>query len=317
MDNLKHLILGSGVLGLEVAACLEQRGITPLMLSRSGHQAGKWPTVACDASDPAQLATQLDGPTVLYVCAAPAYWHWQTQFPALAEGIAAAVAGKQVRIVLADNVYGYGQCDRDTFNEVSPSQPCSRKGRIRQQVAERLMQLDGQGLVRVAVVRAATFFGPGVEQSSVGKSVFASALSGKPTYIIGDPNTTHAFTYVPDFAAAMVRVGADDSAFGRHWHAPSHSGASMAQFLDQVAAHGGQPVKLRTAGPLMMRMLGVFNPGMRELIEMLYLHNKPWAFSSELTERTLKIARTPLAAAIAHTAQSVLPQLPARAAQAG
>ncbi|HEX8403052.1 MAG TPA: NAD-dependent epimerase/dehydratase family protein [Duganella sp.] len=315
MDNFKHLILGSGVLGLGIAACLDERGIAPLMLSRSGRQVGKWRTAACDASDAAQLAALIDGPTVLYVCAAPAYWQWQTQFPAMAEGIAAAVAGKQVRIVLADNVYGYGQCE-SAFQEGSPSEPCSRKGRVRQQVAERLMRLDGQGRVRVAVVRAATFFGPGVEQSSVGKSVFASALSGKPTYIIGDPNTAHAFTYVPDFAAAMVRVGADEEAFGRHWHAPSHSGASLRQFLDQIAVHGGQPVKLRTAGPLMMRMLGVFNPAMRELIEMLYLHNKPWAFSSELTERTLKIAGTPLATAIARTAHSVLPQ-PSGARQAG
>lgn len=46
----------------------------------------------------------------------------------------------------------------------------------------------------------------------------------------------------------MVRVGASENAFGRHWHAPSHSGASLRQFLDQVAAHGGQPIKLRTAG---------------------------------------------------------------------
>jgi nucleoside-diphosphate-sugar epimerase len=316
VDNFNHLILGSGVLGLSVATCLEERGFAPLLLSRSGRHVGKWRTAACDARDPAQLAALLDGPTVLYVCAAPAYGQWRKEFPALAEGIAAAVAGKRVRIVLADNVYGYGQCDR-AFSEGSPSQPCSGKGRVRQQVAERLMQLDGQGQIRVAVVHAATFFGPGVEQSSVGKSVFVSALSGKPTYIIGDPNTAQAFTYVPDFAAAMVRVGADETAFGRHWHAPSHSGASLREFLDQVAAHGGQPIKLRAAGPLMMRMLGVFNPAMRELKEMLYLHNKPWAFSSEVTERTLKIAGTPLATAIARTAQSVSPQAPSRAGRAG
>lgn len=316
MDNFKHLILGSGVLGLGVAACLEERGIAPTIISRSGRQVGKWRTVACDARDAALLAALLDGPTVLYVCAAPAYWQWQDQFPALSEGIATAVSGKTVRLVLADNVYGYGQCE-DSFAEGSPSQPCSRKGKVRQQVAERLMQLDGQGQVRVAVVHAATFFGPGVEQSSVGKSVFASALTGKPTYVIGNPETEHAFTFVPDFAAAMVRVGSDDNAFGQHWHAPSHNGASLRQFLDQIAAHGGQPIKLRTAGPLMMRMLGLFNPAMRELIEMLYLHNKPWAFSSELTERTLKITGTPLPTAIARTVQSVMPKVPAGKQQVG
>lgn len=306
MDNFKHIILGAGVLGLGVAACLEERGVVPLILSRSGRKAGKWPTQACDARDADQLAQWIDGPTVLYVCAAPVYWQWKQEFPKLAEGIAAAVAGKQVRIVLADNVYGYGQC-RQTFVEGNPSQPCSGKGRVRHYVAERLMELDGQGRIRTAVVHAATFFGPGVEQSSVGRTVFASVLAGKPAYIIGDPRAAQAFTYVPDFAAALVRVGTDEAAFGRHWHAPSHSGASLRQFLDQVAAHGRQPVKLRVAGPLMMRVLGLFNPAMRELVEMLYLHKQPWAFSSELTEKTLKIAGTPLATAIARTVQSVSP----------
>lgn len=307
MNQRKHLILGTGALGLSVAACLDEQGIVPLMLNRSGGQAGKWPAVACDASDPARLAALLDQPAVLYVCAAPAYWQWTTQFPALAAGIAAAVEGKDVRIVLADNVYGYGRCDL-AFREISPSQPCSRKGRVRQQVAQSLMQLDGRGRVRVAVVRAATFFGPGVEQSSVGRSVIDSALSGKPAYVIGDPHAAHAFTYVPDFAAAMVRVAAEETAFGRQWHAPSHNGASLLQFLEQVAAHGGRPVRLRAAGPWMMRLIGLFNPAMRELIEMQYLHDTPWAFSSELTERTLNIAGTPLATAIARTAQSVRPQ---------
>jgi nucleoside-diphosphate-sugar epimerase len=307
MHDTQHLILGTGALGQSVAACLAAQGITPVMLNRSGHAAAAWPALACDASKPEQLAALLDRRSVLYVCAAPSYWQWSSEFPALAAGIAAAVQGKDVRIVLADNVYGFGHCD-STFREGSPSQPCSRKGRVRQQVTERLMRLHGQGKVRVAVVRAATFFGPGVEQSSVGHSVFASALAGKPTYVIGDPHAAHAFTYVPDFAAAMVRVAFDESAFGRHWHAPSHNGTSLLQFLEQVAALGGQPVKLRAAGPWLMRLIGVFQPAMRELIEMLYLHNRPWAFSSELTERTLQIAGTPLATAIARTAESVQPR---------
>jgi nucleoside-diphosphate-sugar epimerase len=304
MNTRNHIVLGAGVLGQSVAACLAEHGIVPLMLNRSGSRVGAWKTVACDARDPASLAALLTEPAILYICAAPAYWLWETEFPALVDGILLAAAGKDVHIVFADNVYAYGRCD-SAFREGSASQPCSRKGRIRQQVAERLMALNGKGKLRVAVVRAATFFGPGVEQSSVGKSVFESALSGKTTYIIGDPHTAHAFTYVPDFAATMVKVAQDEAGFGQHWHAPSHNGTSLLQFLENVAAHGEHKIKLRSAGPLMMRFLGMFNPAMRELIEMLYLHDTSWSFSSELTERTFQIVGTPLATAIARTAQSV------------
>ena len=300
----KHIVLGAGVLGQSVAACLADQGIAPLMLSRSGKQAGDCATVACDASDAASLGTLLTEPATLYICAAPAYWLWESEFPALAEGIAAAAAGKDVHIVLADNMYAYGRGD-GAFTETSASRPCSAKGRIRQQVAERLMMLDGVGKVRVAVVRAATFFGAGVEQSSVGKTVFESALSGKTTYVIGDPDTVQAFTYVPDFAATLVKVAQDGGGFGKAWHAPSHNGRTLLQFLGYIAAHGEHRIKLRAAGALTMRLLGVFNPAMRELREMLYLYDTSWSFSSELTERTFQVAATPLAIAIAHTVQAV------------
>jgi nucleoside-diphosphate-sugar epimerase len=307
MNTRNHIVLGAGVLGQGVAACLAEQGIVPLMLSRSGRQIGAGKAVACDGRAAASLAALLTEPAVLYVCAAPAYWLWESEFPALADGIARAAAGKDVHIVLADNVYAYGRGD-SAFREGSASAPCSLKGRVRQQVAEQLMTLNGEGKVRVAVVRAATFFGPGVEQSSVGKSVFESALSGKTTYVIGDPHTVQAFTYVPDFAATMVKVAQDEAGFGRHWHAPSHNGASLLQFLETIAALGEHKIKLRAAGPWMVRFLGMFNPAMRELREMLYLHETSWSFSSALTERTFKIAGTPLATALARTVQSVRQQ---------
>lgn len=312
-----HIVLGTGVLGRAVAASLGEQGIEPLMLNRSGRRAGHWTTIACDARDPHQLAALLAEPATLYVCSAPPYWLWEHEFPALAEGIARAAAERDVRIVMADNVYACGPCSGAAFREDGTGRPCSRKGRVRQAVAARLMAMHGCGRVRVALVRAATFFGPGVEQSSVGRATFESVLSGKPTYMVGNPDTAHAFTYVPDFAATLVRVAQDETAFGHYWHAPSHIGLTCRQFLDRIASHGGHAVKLRVAGKMMLRFLGLFNPVMRELVEMLYLHQKPWALSSELSERTLGIAATPLATAIARTVAAVRQPDPGTAAHGG
>lgn len=309
LENRTHIILGSGALGLSVANCLRDEGIRPRLLNRSGGSAGGWDSIACDARDPVALAGQFDGPVTLYVCCAPSYWLWETEFPALASGILGAAAGRDVHIILADNVYAYGR--QSAFREGMAATPCSRKGKVRKAVADQLMAAHGQGLVRVAVVRAATFFGPQVEQSSVGKSVVQAALNGKTAYIIGDPNTAHAFTYVPDLAATMVRVGQHEAGFGQIWHAPSYSGATLQQFLEGIAALGQHKLRLKAAGPRMMRFLGLFNPAMRELIEMLYLHDTPWTFSSEMTERSLRVAVTPLATAIARTVASLKPPLAA------
>lgn len=300
-----HIVLGSGALGKAVANCLRDEGVLPRVLNRSGGNVGGWDTIACDARDPAALAAQFDGPVTLYVCSAPSYWLWEREFPALADGILRAAEGRDVHIILADNVYAYGR--QSAFREGMAGLPCSRKGKVRKAVAEKLMAADGHGMVRTAVVRAATFFGPQVEQSSMGKSVFEAALSGKTAYVIGDPTTAHAFTYVPDLAATMVKVGQHEDGFGHYWHAPSYSGASMQQFLEPIAAMGRHKLKLRSAGPRMLGFLGLFNPMMRELREMLYLHDTPWSFSSELTEKRLRVAVTPLTTAIARTVASLRP----------
>ncbi len=307
MNTRKHIVVGTGALGRNVAACLADQGILPTLVNRSGKSVGPWPTVSCDVSDPAALSALLIEPVTLYICSAPPYWRWKDDFPAMVEGIVQATAGRDVRIVLADNVYAYGRSETP-FKEGQSARPCSRKGEVRRAVAERLMALNEKGQVRVTVVRAATFFGPWVEQSSVGRSVFETALNAKATYIIGDPKVAHAFTYVPDFAVALLRIAQEDSAFGHYWHAPSHNVASMHLFLEMVARQGRGELKIKRAGPLMMRFIGLFNPAMRELVEMQYLFDSPWGLSSALTERTFQLASTPLETAISRTAEWVREQ---------
>jgi nucleoside-diphosphate-sugar epimerase len=306
MDHRKQLVIGNGVLGRSVATALCAAGLRPTVLSRQGGGAPGWDAQVCDVRDGRGLAAHLTGPTTLYVCAAPPYWRWPQEFPLLAEGIAKACAGRDVDIVYADNLYAYGD-SATPFTEGQAYKPCSRKGEIRQQVVCRLMALNGQGGVRSTVVRGADFFGPNVLQSSLGKAVVDGALAGKPIYLVGNPDVAHAVTYVPDFAAALVQLGAAERAFGRCWHVPSHNLSSTRSFVEAVARRGGHVARVKTVGPLMIKALGLFNPAMRELREMLYLFDKPWSLASDLTAQTFGLSATALDEAIdATVAASVM-----------
>jgi nucleoside-diphosphate-sugar epimerase len=178
-------------------------------------------------------------------------------------------------------------------------------------MAERVLSLHGRYGVRATVVRAATFFGPGVAKSSVSQTAVAGALAGKIVHVPGDPGMVHAFTYVPDFAATMIEAGSRDAAFGHCWHTPSHNGRSHLDFLRQVAKPAGHEPRLRALGGVAMRCLGLFNPALDELHDMLYLYESPWAFSSALTQRTFGIASTPLAAALGQTTAALRVRQPA------
>lgn len=315
MDARRQIIIGNGVLGRTVARLLASRGERATVLSRHGGTSPLWDAAACDVRDAAQLAPHLDAPATLYVCAAPPYWRWAEEFPPLVAGIATACAGRRVDLVFADNLYAYG-ASPGPFTEGQPYRPCSRKGEVRRAAAEALMALHGQGELRAAVVRASDFFGPGVEQSCVGRAVVERALAGKPAYLIGNPDLPHAVTYVPDFARALVRVadagaeagaqaGADHDAFGACWHTPSHNLPSLRSLVEAFARHAGQPGHVKVAGPGLMRLIGLFNPAMRELREMLYLFERPCTLAAERTAHRFDLRATPLDDAVDATVASV------------
>ena len=47
------------------------------------------------------------------------------------------------------------------------------------------------------------------------------------------------------------------------------------EFIEAVYRAAGHQMKVRTAGKLLLRLAGLFNPLMRELVEMHYLQTTP------------------------------------------
>jgi nucleoside-diphosphate-sugar epimerase len=182
------------------------------------------------------------------------------------------------------------------------------KGRVRAGAATRLMELHGTQGVRVAIVRAADFYGPGVENSVVGLRVVRDVLAGRPAYLIGKPDVAHTLTYLPDQARCMIALSVQDHAFGDSWHTPNSAAVSLRAFLGQVAEAGGSMPKIRTAGRFMLRTMGVFNPGMRELVEMLYQFERPFLVDHDKAASRFGLAATPLAVGVQETVQWVRAQ---------
>ncbi len=84
--------------------------------------------------------------------------------------------------------------------------PPARKGRARAQVANILMDAHESGQVEVTIGRASDFFGPRVTGSAFGERVFAAALQDGTVNVLGDATLPHTYTYIRDFAAALVTL---------------------------------------------------------------------------------------------------------------
>jgi nucleoside-diphosphate-sugar epimerase len=78
--------------------------------------------------------------------------------------------------------------------------------RTRARVATRLMEAHADGAVRATIGRASNVYGPHARRSIVGQGLFPPALSGKPARVLGDPDASHTYTFVDDFAPGPVHA---------------------------------------------------------------------------------------------------------------
>lgn len=300
MSEPKNIVLGTGMLGRTIARQLRERGHEVTLVNRHGGAVGGQAAVACDLSKPQELARLLGASSRIYLCAAPAYARWKQEYPALIEGLCQAVKGRQADIVYGDNLYAYGAQDRPLV-ETMPYAADTVKGRVRAAAAQRLMALHGHDGVRVCIVRAADFFGPDVDNSSVGARVIRDVLAGKPAYLLGDPDLPHSLSYLPDHARCMLTLSAQTDAYGQAWHTPNNPAQSLRSFLEQVATIGQARLQVRTAGRLLLRTMGVFKPDMRELLEMLYQFERPFVVDHDKVLRRFGLTPTPLPQALRET----------------
>ncbi len=280
LSSYRNVVFGTGPLGLSVMDELVARGRQVTVVNRSGRAPEVLPQgvniVAADATQPDQVAAVCAEADVVFHCAQPHYHEWVEKFPPITRGIVEGVARTGARLVMGDNLYMYGPTGGRPLTEELPYTAATRKGACRAEMAQYVLDAARAGKVKATIGRASDFYGPRVLGSAVGDIVFQAALEGKAINVMGDPDLPHTYTYIRDFARGLVTLSEDERAFGRAWHVPSAETISTRQFVDMVGAAAGKPVKLRPAGKTTLRLVGLFQPDVREFLEMYYEFDEPF-----------------------------------------
>jgi nucleoside-diphosphate-sugar epimerase len=291
----EHVVFGAGAVGLAIADALLARGVAPgqvRVVNHSGHASlpAGVQSLGGDASDPAFAVHAAAGARVVYQVLNAPYHRWARDFPPLQHGVIAAAAAAGARLVTLENLYAYGapaaRPDGATapFTEDSPLTPHTRKGAVRAQMHAELMGAHAAGRVEVTVGRASDYFGPrgGGQAVNLGDQAMRAALAGRPAQVLGDPDQPHTYSYIPDIAAGLAILGEHPDAPGKVWHLPNDPRTrTTRQLLDIAYQFAGQPrARLQRVPVLALRGLGLFRPGARETIEMLYEFDRPFVVDS-------------------------------------
>lgn len=297
----RHVVFGTGPLGRTTAEALLALGKTVRMVNRSGRMENQPAGVEIVASDAYHAGKNIEvtkGATTIYQCAQPHYYEWTTKFVPLQQAILDAAIANGAKLVVGDNLYMYGQFD-GVLREDSPVQPNSKKGHVRAEMAQVVMDTHRAGRVRAAIGRASDFFGP-YDTALTGYAI-APVVQGKPVNLLGRTDQLHTFSYVKDFGRLLATLGTREEALGQVWFAPSNPPVTQAQFVGLLEAELGQKVKAMVGGPLMVRILGLFNKSMAETVEMMFIWTKPYVLDTSKAEKAFGLAATPLELAIRET----------------
>ncbi len=310
MTGVRHVIFGTGAIGLATLDALRRRGESVRLVNRSGRLRGPDSTrddvevVGGDASDPAFATAAAHGASVVYQTLNPPYDQWTAQWPALQAGVLTAAEVTGARLVSMENVYMYGRPAGHPLTEDRAYDAHTTKGRLRARMALDLLAAHHAGRVEVAIGRASDYFGPrGGAQSNLGDRVFPAALTGKTATLLGDPDQPHTYTYIPDIGEGLAVLGEHPDAPGEVWHLPNDPDTrTTRQLVDTSYRLAGQArTKLRTIPPLLLRAVALVNPTVRELLEMRYQFAEPFIVDSSKITTRLGVTATPVDQAIADT----------------
>jgi nucleoside-diphosphate-sugar epimerase len=303
MSNEQHVIFGTGPVGCWIARELRKLNIPVRAVNRSGQHPDLMPSdveiVVADASNTAEAIAAAKGAAVLYQALNPPYHQWDEYFPGLQAAALTAASAVGARYVSIDNLYMYDAANAMTEN--SPIVPRSKKGELRAQMAEAVMAAHQRGDIRATVLRSSDYFGPGVLGSALGEMVFGNLVLGKKAQVGGSAVMPHSFAYIEDVGRAAVTISTRDDALGKVWiapHAPARTQGEMVEIACKVL---GIKPQMTVISPTVMWLVGLFVPGARATVEMMYEFTAPFIADSSHIQQTFALEPTPVDIGIERT----------------
>ena len=295
----------AGAVGRSIAAALRAEGRPYRVVGRSRpaleREFGADPLAEIatwDPDDPESVRAAARGmDTIVHLVGVP-YHQFRLHPVVMRQVLDGAVAEGVARLLLVGTVYPYGRPRTLPVREDHPREPHTFKGRMRKAQEDLVLEADAAGRIRGAVLRLPDFYGPGVERSLL-HDLFQAAATGRRAKMVGPIDRPHEFAFVPDIGPVVTALAAREEAWGRVWHLAGHGTITQREAAALAFAASGRTPKLMVAGKTMLRLAGLFDPLMRELVEMHYLQTDPVIMDDSALQALIgPVRKTPYAEGI-------------------
>lgn len=303
-----HTILGAGgIIAEGLARQLLSHQLPVRLVSRHPPPHPGAQTVAADVTNATQTLEAIKGSAIVYCCIGLKYDYsvWRHAWPLIMDNIIDACRQTKARLIFFDNVYMYGRVE-GAMTEETPYDPDSRKGDLRARIATQLMSEVRKGNITASIARAADFYGPGADKTSVlNLLVFQRLSKNQKAQWLVNPHVQHSFTYTEDAAKALYLLGNDESSWNQAWHLPTAANPLTGEgYITAAAAALGKPAQSMILPKWMVRLGGLFDRTTAELHEMLYQYEYDYLFDSSKFEKAYNFRPVSYAEGISATANA-------------
>jgi nucleoside-diphosphate-sugar epimerase len=297
-----QVILGSGgAIGNDLARELKNFSDKIRLASRNPKKINDDDELfSCDLTKAIEVEEAVKGCEVAYLTVGLQYKIkvWKEQWPLIMKNVIAACKKHKTKLVFFDNIYMYHPNKLSPMTEETEISPVSKKGKVRAEIAQMVLDEIKSGKLEALIARAADFYGPAITNSVFNEVVFKNLKAGKKANWFCSVKKLHNFTFTPDAAKATALLGNTKTAYNQVWHLPTAEPLTGKEWIEEVAKELRVEPKTQVVSKFIIKLIGLFNPVMKELVEMLYQWDRDYNFDSSKFETVFKIKPTPVNGAI-------------------
>ena len=291
-------ILGSGgAIGIELAKALKNFTSDIRLVSRNPLKVNETDkTFQADLTDRNAIFSAVKGSEIVYLTIGLEYKTkvWQTAWPLLMKNVIDACTENNSKLVFFDNVYMIGGDQVKHITENSPVSPTSKKGEIRAALDKLILNHIEQGKLTAIIARSADFYGAVKERSLIMEMVYKNLEQNKKANWLCNAKVKHSFTYTPDAGKATALLGNTPDACNQVWNLPTdHNNLTGEEWINAFAREMGKSNKYMVLPKMMIGILGLFVPIMKEFYEMTYQYDREYIFDSSKFEKRFGMKPTP------------------------
>jgi nucleoside-diphosphate-sugar epimerase len=284
-------ILGSGgTIGVELAKALHKYTNEIRLVSRNPKKVNATDhLMSADLLNADDVRKAIQGSSIVYITVGFQYnlKVWKNSWPKFIKDVIAACKEFNSKLVFFDNIYMYDPNFLNGMTEETPINPSSKKGKIRAEIAQLILDEVKAGKLTALIARSADFYGPGIKNSSMlNETVVKPLNTGKKANLLSASGFKHSYTYTPDAGRATAMLGNTPDAYNQVWHLPTAANPlTSKEWVEAIAGELDVKPRFQVASKMMVRIIGLFVPIMKEIVEMMYQYDRDYVFDSGKFEK--------------------------------